>query len=149
VRGAAADCAFCGIVRGEIAAHLVLEEEAIVAFLDRRPLFPGHVLLVPREHHETLVDLPEPLLAPLFGGARLLAEAIRTAMRAEGTFLAINNVVSQSVPHLHVHVVPRRKGDGLRGLFWPRTPYASEAEAIAAANAIRAGVSRIRNRRDG
>jgi histidine triad (HIT) family protein len=105
-----------------------------VAFLDHRPLFPGHCLLVPRAHHETLLDLPPPLVAPLFLAARLLAGAVQEAMSAEGSFVALNNRVSQSVPHLHVHVVPRRFKDGMRGFFWPRQKYES-AEAMRRAQA--------------
>lgn len=130
-------CVFCAVVAGEAPAHLVLDEPDVVAFLDIRPLFPGHVLLVPRVHHDTLVDVRADLLAPLFGAAQRLAVAVRDAMGAQGTFVAMNNVVSQSVPHLHVHVVPRTKGDGLRGFFWPRTKYASEDEAAEVARRIR------------
>jgi histidine triad (HIT) family protein len=114
------------------------EDEHAVGFLDVRPLFPGHVLLVPREHHETLADLPPRLLTPLFAAAQRLAVAVEGAMEARGTFVAMNNRVSQSVPHLHVHVVPRRPKDGLRGFFWPRTRYGDEAEAAAVAARIRA-----------
>jgi histidine triad (HIT) family protein len=119
-------CVFCAIVGGESAAEVVFQDEHSVAFLDARPLFPGHVLLVPREHVETLADVPEALIAPLFLNAQRLARAVETALAAEGTFVAMNNRVSQSVPHLHIHVVPRRKGDGLRGFFWPRSKYADE-----------------------
>lgn len=131
---AAADCTFCAIVAGEIEAEIVLEDELAVGFLDHRPLFAGHVLLVPRDHHETLEELPDELVEPLFAAARRLARAVRRAMDAEGTFVAMNNRVSQSVPHLHVHVVPRRRKDGLRGFFWPRNPY-SDPKAIAEAAA--------------
>lgn len=139
---AAADCRFCAIVAGELAAEVVHEDERTVGFLDRRPLFAGHVLLVPRQHHETIEDLPTELVEPLFANARRLAAAVRTAMEAEGTFIAINNVVSQSVPHLHVHIVPRRRQDGLRGFFWPRNPYADEAEMRAAGEALRAELAK-------
>ena len=108
-----------------------------VAFLDHRPLFPGHVLLVPREHHVTIEDLPDDQVGPLFTNARRLAGAVREAMDAQGTFVAMNNVVSQSVPHLHVHIVPRRRKDGLRGFFWPRTKYGGAEEMAAAGAAIR------------
>lgn len=121
-------CTFCAIVAGDVGAHLVTAEETVVAFLDQRPLFPGHVLVVPRAHHETLLDLPPDLTAPFFHAVRRVAAAVTSAMAAQGTFVAMNNVVSQSVPHLHVHVVPRTKGDGLRGFFWPRQRYVSEAE---------------------
>ncbi|SEC19140.1 histidine triad (HIT) family protein [Paramicrobacterium humi] len=123
-REARSDCAFCRIVAEEESAEIVLANEAVVGFLDRRPVFKGHVLLVPREHVETLPELPDRLIDPLFGAARLLAAALPAAYQAQGTFVAMNNVVSQSVKHLHIHVVPRTKGDGLRGFFWPRTTYA-------------------------
>ena len=109
----------------------MLDTDAIVAFLDHRPLFPGHCLVIPREHVETLGDLPGPLTAPLFDAAAAVARALEGGLGADGTFVAINNRVSQSVPHLHVHVVPRTKGDGLRGFFWPRTKYASPDEQAA------------------
>jgi histidine triad (HIT) family protein len=121
----ASDCIFCQIVAGSLAAPIVFEDESSLAFLDHRPVFPGHVLLVPRQHYETLADLPVELLQPFFGDAQLIARAVEQAMGAEGTFVAINNRVSQSVPHLHVHIVPRRKKDGLRGFFWPRQKYES------------------------
>ena len=114
-----------------------------LAFLDFRPLFPGHSLLIPRAHHETLGDLPDELVEPLFSNARLLSVAVRDAMDAQGSFVAINNVVSQSVPHLHVHIVPRVRKDGLRGFFWPRRKYADEAEMGAAAESVRQAVSRL------
>jgi histidine triad (HIT) family protein len=122
-------CVFCQIVAGEIAAHIVFEDEISVAFLDSRPLFPGHCLLVPREHVETFADLPGGLIGPFFANAQRLSGAVERGMEAEGTFVAMNNRVSQSVAHLHVHIVPRRKKDGLRGFFWPRTPYGSEEAA--------------------
>src|SRR5918995_3453900 len=118
-------CPFCEIVAGRQPAHVVLDDEATLAFLDARPLFPGHTLLVPREHHETLADLPADLVGPLFTNAQLLSRAIPEAMGKPGSFVALNNVVSQSVPHLHLHVVPRKPKDGLRGFFWPRTKYES------------------------
>jgi histidine triad (HIT) family protein len=129
-------CVFCAIVAGDEPAHVVLDDEAGLAFLDVRPLFPGHVLLVPREHHETLTDLPPDQVEPLFSRARLLAGAVEEAMGAKGTFVAMNNRVSQSVPHLHVHVVPRTKGDGLRGFFWPRTRYDGDDHMAATAARI-------------
>ena len=129
-------CVFCEIVAGRQPAHVVLDDEVALAFLDTRPLFPGHSLLVPRAHHETLADLPEESIEPLFATARRLSVLIRDAMGAEGSFVAMNNTVSQSVPHLHVHVVPRVKGDGLRGFFWPRTKYGSDDEAASYAERI-------------
>jgi histidine triad (HIT) family protein len=137
-------CRFCAIVAGEEPAHVVFEDEISIAFLDHRPLFPGHSLLVPREHYETIWDLPDELVGPLFANAKSLSEAIRTAMGSQGAFIALNNVVSQSVPHVHIHVVPRRRKDGLRGFFWPRTKYASEKEARAAAGAVHSAVERLR-----
>jgi len=132
-----ADCLFCSIAAGETEAEIVWEGEQTLAFLDHRPLFAGHALLVPREHHATIEDLPGELVAPLFADAQRLAGAVRAAMGAQGSFVAMNNVVSQSVPHMHVHVVPRNRKDGLRGFFWPRNPYADEAEMQAAGAAIR------------
>ncbi|MDQ3729605.1 MAG: HIT family protein [Actinomycetota bacterium] len=134
----APDCLFCRIVGGDEPALLVLEDESCVAFLDVRPLFHGHTLLVPRPHYETLADLPAELVEPLFARAQRLSTAVRDAMGAQGSFVAINNIVSQSVPHLHVHVVPRVRKDGLRGFFWPRTKYRSDAEAAGVAARIRA-----------
>ena len=135
------DCVFCAIVAGETPAHVVHEDGTTLAFLDVRPVFPGHVLLVPRDHHETLTDLPPALVEPLFGVAQRLAGAVQAAMDAHGTFVAMNNTVSQSVPHLHVHVVPRRRKDGLRGFFWPRQRYAGEDDMAETAARIRAAVS--------
>jgi histidine triad (HIT) family protein len=137
-------CRFCAIVRGELDGHVVLEDERSLAFLDHRPLFPGHSLLVPREHHETLADLPEDLLAELFSNARLLSRAVETGLGAQGSFVAINNRVSQSVPHLHVHVVPRTKGDGLRGFFWPRQKYRDEEHADETRRALSDAVAGLR-----
>jgi histidine triad (HIT) family protein len=131
-----AGCKFCQIIAGEIPAHFVLDTDDVVAFLDHRPLFPGHTLVVPRDHVETLADLPEDRVGPFFRQVQRVEAAVRTAMEAEGSFVAENNVVSQSVPHLHVHVVPRRRKDGLRGFFWPRTRYASDAQMAAVAARI-------------
>jgi histidine triad (HIT) family protein len=142
---AQADCAFCEIVGGRRDGHPVLEDEVSFAFLDQRPLFPGHTLLVPREHYETLIDLPDELVGPLFANARLLAHAMERAFEAEGSFVAINNRVSQSVPHLHVHVVPRRRKDGLRGFFWPRHKYRDETHAAETAETLRATVELLRS----
>jgi len=122
------DCLFCRIVSGEVPAVVVFEDKNTMAFLDHRPLFPGHTLLVPREHAETLADLPAAQVGPLFENAQLLSRIVEAAMEAEGTFVALNNRVSQSVPHLHVHVVPRRRKDGLKGFFWPRTKYKGPEE---------------------
>lgn len=130
-------CIFCDIVAGSQTADVVYEDDVSMAFLDIRPVFPGHTLLVPRDHYETLPDLPGELIAPLFAAAQLLAQAIPAALDAHGTFVAINNKISQSVPHLHVHVVPRRAKDGLRGFFWPRTKYRSDEERSRIAGSIR------------
>ncbi|HEV2813885.1 MAG TPA: HIT domain-containing protein [Solirubrobacteraceae bacterium] len=135
-------CVFCKIINGEAEAHVVLDDDRFLAFLDVRPLFPGHVLLVPKEHHETLWDLPEELHEGLARRTKQLAVAVRTAMESTGIFTATNNVVSQSVPHLHVHVVPRNFKDGLRGFFWPRTKYSSDDEAAGVAARISAACSR-------
>ena len=133
-------CVFCRIVAGDAPAHVAFEDEVAVGFLDIRPLFRGHVLLVPRDHVGTLPDLPAEQVGPLFERARRLAAAMVDALGAQGSFVALNNTVSQSVPHLHVHVVPRTKGDGLRGFFWPRTTYDDEAQAAETAARIRAAV---------
>jgi histidine triad (HIT) family protein len=129
-------CVFCQIVAGEVPSHRVLETDDLVAFLDTRPVFRGHVLLVPREHVETLPDLPAELRDPFVAAAQQIATGVKDAFGAQGSFVAINNTVSQSVPHLHLHVVPRTKGDGLRGFFWPRTKYA-DGEAAAYAERLR------------
>jgi histidine triad (HIT) family protein len=126
-------CVFCQIVAGDVPGHLVLETDDLVAFLDTRPVFKGHVLLVPRDHVETLPDLPAGLRDPFLAAAQRIATAVKDGLGAQGSFVAVNNTVSQSVPHLHLHVVPRTKGDGLRGFFWPRTKYAAgEPETYAA-----------------
>lgn len=124
-------CAFCEIVSGRRPALVVFESQTMLGFLDHRPLFPGHVLVIPRPHCATIEDLPEESAGPLLSVVRRTAAAVRNAVDAEGTFMAINNVVSQSVPHLHVHVVPRRRGDGLRGFFWPRVGYDDDGHAEA------------------
>jgi histidine triad (HIT) family protein len=130
-------CTFCAIAAGEMDAHRVLEQGSCVAFLDTRPLFPGHVLVIPRAHRESLADLTADELASVFGETQRLCRAIEGVLGAEGTFVAMNNRVSQSVAHAHVHVVPRRKGDGLRGFFWPRQKYANDAEAAQVAAKLR------------
>jgi histidine triad (HIT) family protein len=130
-------CQFCTIVAGDTPAFRVLDDDVAVAFLDARPVFPGHTLLVPRVHVETLADLPTELLEPLFTRAQWLARAMEDGLGAAGSFVAMNNRVSQSVPHLHVHVVPRQFKDGLRGFFWPRTKYADDAEAEGYAQKLR------------
>lgn len=137
------DCVFCRIVAGEAPAAVVLDEPDTMAFLDQRPVFPGHVLLVPRRHVDTLTDLPADLVPPLFTAAQRLARALVDGLGAQGTFVAVNNVVSQSVPHLHVHVVPRTKGDGLRGFFWPRVKYDGPEHMDAVAGTIRVALGRL------
>ena len=139
----ASGCTFCNIARGDVESHVVLEDQVSVAFLDHRPLFPGHCLLVPRDHCETLADLPDSLVAPLFANARLLARAMEVGLEAEGSFVAINNRVSQSIPHLHIHVVPRRQGDGLRGFFWPRQHYPSREAMVEVQEALRSAVAQV------
>jgi histidine triad (HIT) family protein len=138
----AAACAFCAIAAGEVEAHHVVDDELVVAFLDARPVFKGHTLVVPRAHVETLAELPATLVVPLFTTVQRIAAAVPAALGAHGTFVAMNNVVSQSVPHLHVHVVPRRRKDGLRGFFWPRERYADDAEAADHAGRLRAALGK-------
>lgn len=137
-------CLFCSIAGGETPAHVVFEDDRCLAFLDHRPLFEGHSLLIPRAHHSTLGDLPEPEVGPLFGVARLIARSMESALGCDGTFVAVNNRVSQSVPHLHVHIVPRRRKDGLRGFFWPRHRYESDHEMSAVAARLRTEIDLAR-----
>jgi histidine triad (HIT) family protein len=131
------DCLFCRIVAGTTPAQIVLADDVAVAFLDARPVFKGHLLVAPRQHYVTLPDLPSDLVGPLFSRVQRLSAAVPAALGAQGTFVALNNIVSQSVPHLHVHVVPRTRGDGLRGFFWPRVKYASDEEAAGYARRLR------------
>lgn len=138
-------CTFCKMIRGEIPSRPVFEDETSFAFLDHRPLFHGHLLLAPKKHFATLVDLPAELIAPLFGSARLLARAVEEGLGAEGSFIAINNRVSQSVPHLHIHVVPRRRGDGLKGFFWPRHAYKNNDEIVRVQQTLRATIASLRS----
>ena len=138
-----ATCLFCKITAGEMAARLVFEDAVSLAFLDHRPVFPGHCLLIPKDHYETLADLPGNLIEAFFKNTQLLARAIESAMEAHGTFVAMNNRVSQSVPHFHVHVVPRRRKDGLKGFFWPRYPYKNEEAADAVQSAVRNSVDAL------
>jgi histidine triad (HIT) family protein len=137
-------CAFCQIAAGLVPAPVVFQDERFLAFLDHRPLFPGHCLLIPRAHYETLPDLPVGDTGPLFERARLLCQAVEQATGGHGTFLAVNNRVSQSVPHLHVHIVPRRQKDGLRGFFWPRKKYRDDAELEETRAAIETAIGRLR-----
>lgn len=138
------DCLFCRIVSGEVPAVIVYEDQHSVGFLDHRPLFHGHTLLVPREHVETLGELPVSEVEPFFKTVQLLSREVETGLDAEGTFVAMNNRVSQSVPHLHVHVVPRRKKDGLKGFFWPRTKYKNEEEMLAVKKSIASAIERAK-----
>ncbi len=133
-------CVFDQVATGAVQAHMVLEEDAFIGFLDHRPVFDGHVLVVPRAHYPRLADLPEPMLGGLLAAGRRVATAQRAVLGAEGTFFALNEVVSQSVPHVHLHVVPRRFGDGLRGFLWPRHRYPSEEAAASLAHRLRAAL---------
>jgi histidine triad (HIT) family protein len=144
VADSAANCLFCKIAARTVPAPVVFEDETSLAFLDHRPVFPGHTLLIPKQHSETLADLPAWLIQPFFAAAQLISRAVESALAADGTFVAINNRVSQSVPHLHVHIVPRRKKDGLRGFFWPRQPYKTEQEAENFRKTIADTVLRLR-----
>jgi histidine triad (HIT) family protein len=141
-------CPFCQIIRGEVPAYIVFEDEVSLAFLDRRPLFPGHCLLVPKAHHPTLLDLPADLIGPLFTNAQRLARAVEQGLTAEGTFVALNNRISQSVPHLHIHIVPRRKKDGLKGFFWPRQRYQSETAMLEIQQKLRSVLAGTRSSQD-
>ncbi|MGH3447199.1 MAG: HIT family protein [Nocardioidaceae bacterium] len=133
-------CVFCQIVAGDRSAYVVMESPEVVAFLDSRPVFKGHALVVPRPHVDTLTALPDELGVPFLTAVQRVAAAMQEGLGAQGSFVAVNNVVSQSVPHLHAHVVPRTKGDGLRGFFWPRTTYADEDEAAAYADKLSAAL---------
>ena len=137
----AGGCVFCAVVAGSEPSHVVLDEPDLIAFLDYRPVFKGHVLVIPREHVVTLPELPAELLAPLFGAVARCCTAVVEALGAQGSWVAENNIVSQAVPHLHVLVVPRTKGDGLRGFFWPRQKYDGEAEMAEYAARLRASLS--------
>lgn len=138
-----ANCLFCKIIAGELRAAVVFEDESSLAFLDHRPVFPGHSLLVPKIHCETLADLSHKLIGPFFQNAQLLSRAVEEGLEAHGTFVGINNRVSQSVPHLHVHIVPRRRKDGLRGFFWPRHKYESDEQMSQIQEAIKSAVAQF------
>src|SRR5437763_16492663 len=139
-------CLFCAIIREEERAYTVFEDDLSLAFLDRRPLFPGHCLLVPKVHYETLANLPASLVGPLFQNAQLLERPIEERLQADVTFVAINNRVSQSVPHMHMHLVPRHKKDGLKGFFWPRQRYQNEATLLYIQETLRSAVISISSR---
>jgi histidine triad (HIT) family protein len=137
------ECLFCRIAAGEHPAEVVFSDDVSIGFLDIRPVFHGHTLLIPCDHHETLADLPAELIERYFTNVQLLSRAIPAAMGAQGSFVAINNVVSQSVAHLHCHVVPRVKKDGLRGFFWPRHKYSHDEHMVQTAESIRAELGRL------
>jgi histidine triad (HIT) family protein len=139
-------CRFCQVIRGAVESYVVFEDAVSLAFLDHRPIFPGHCLLIPKTHYETFLDVPAPLLAPLFANVQLLAQAMETGLQAEGSFVAINTRVSQSVPHLHVHVVPRRRQDGLRGFFWPRQRYEDTAAIVTIQTRLRTALATLQAR---
>lgn len=139
------NCVFCKILAKSIHAPIVFENGDVLVFLDHRPIFPGHCLVIPKTHLETIQDLPDSVVAPLFFTARLLASAMESGLHAEGAFIAANNRVSQSVPHFHIHVVPRRKGDGLKGFFWPRRKYHDDQEIEETLAALRSAIRELEN----
>jgi histidine triad (HIT) family protein len=141
-------CLFCRMIQGEVATPVVYESEVAFAFLDHRPLFPGHCLVLPRRHIETLATVPPEVLGPFFAEVQLVTRAVEVAMEAQGSFVAMNNRISQSVPHLHVHVVPRNRGDGLKGFFWPRTRYASGDETERVRALVEAGIRALNGTED-
>ena len=140
------NCVFCKILTKAVEAPIIFEDKHALVFLDHRPLFPGHCLVIPKAHLETIQDLPDEVLAPLFSTARLLAQAVEVGLHSEGTFVAANNRVSQSVPHFHIHVVPRRKGDGLKGFFWPRRKYKDEGEMKSVLAALQSAIAEKRSK---
>jgi histidine triad (HIT) family protein len=137
-------CVFCRIVAGEVEAASVYEDENTIVFLDKSPLFPGHCLVCPKKHYNTLPDVPPAGLLPLMGVAQLMCRAVEQGLGAEGSFVAVNNKVSQSVPHLHVHVIPRKKRDGMKGFFWPRHPYADNSAMLDTQSKLRSAVTYLR-----
>jgi histidine triad (HIT) family protein len=139
-------CKFCQIVSGEAESYIVFEDKVSLAFLDYRPLFHGHCLLVPKNHYGTLLDLPVSLITPLFNNVQLLAHAVEKGLQSEGSFVAINNRVSQSVPHLHIHIVPRRRKDGLKGFFWPRHPYKDKESVVKIQKVLRDTIAQIQSK---
>ena len=139
------NCPFCSIIEKSVNATIVFENETSLAFLDHRPLFPGHCLLVPKEHYETLADLPADVVGPFFLDVQMLSRAVEIALEAQGSFVAMNNRVSQSVPHLHVHIVPRSKGDGLKGFFWPRTKYKTDTHLSDVQSLIQDAIRKIQH----
>jgi|SRR5258708_6414925 len=143
-----AQCKFCELVQGKLEAGIVFEDSVSIAFLDHRPLFPGHSLLIPKDHYETLLDLNTALITSLFSNAQLLSRSMEEGLGAEGSFVAVNNRVSQSVPHFHIHVVPRRRKDGLKGFFWPRQKYRDESHMAQVADELRSAIGRLSQVRD-
>jgi histidine triad (HIT) family protein len=139
------DCVFCKIATGQIDSYVVYEDELTIVFLDNGPLFPGHCLVCPKAHYDTLMDVPASKLEPLFATAQIISRAIEKGIAAEGSFVAVNNRVSQSVPHLHVHVIPRRRGDGMKGFFWPRRPYKNEQEMAEVRDRLRAAITSLQS----
>jgi histidine triad (HIT) family protein len=137
-------CVFCRIIGGEVPSHVVFEDDITLAFLDHRPLFPGHCLLVPKQHYETLLELPPTCFTPMMANTQLLARAVERGLEAHGSFVAVNNRVSQSVPHLHIHIVPRRRKDGLKGFFWPRQPYKDETAVVQVQQMLRQTIVHMR-----
>ncbi len=138
-------CRFCKIISKEEKSYIVFEDSFSIAFLDKRPLFPGHTLLIPKKHLSTVDDLDRSLTVVIFNNLRLINKAVEVATDSQGTFVAINNKVSQSIPHLHIHVVPRRKKDGLRGFFWPRNPYRDQKHMEEVAFGIKNVVEKLRS----
>ena len=139
------DCVFCKIAAGEIDSYVVYEDDRTIVFLDNGPLFPGHCLVCPKVHYDTLMDVPSDRLEPLFAATQIIARAVEKGLAAEGSFIAVNNKVSQSVPHLHVHVIPRRKGDGLKDFFWPRRPYKNNEEMAETRDRLRDAITSLRS----
>jgi len=137
------NCLFCKIIKRELSSYIVFEDEISMAFLDNRPLFLGHCLLVPRDHYPTLIDLPTKLITPLFTNVQLLVKAVEKGLEAEGSFVAINNRISQSVPHLHIHIVPRRHKDGLKGFFWPRQHYKDQDTILKIQNILQTTIAQL------
>ncbi len=137
-------CLFCHIAQGEMASAIVYEDDLSLAFLDHRPVFYGHTLLIPKAHYATLPDLPAALLGPLWANAQLLCRAVELGLGAEGSLVLINNKVSQSVAHVHIHIIPRRRGDGLRGFLWPRLSYRDEAHLVEVRDALRQAVAALK-----
>jgi histidine triad (HIT) family protein len=137
-------CVFCKIARRAIPAETIYEDSHSIVFLDNGPLFAGHCLVCPRQHYDTLMDVPPELLQPLFANVQMIARAVEAGLGAEGSFIAVNNKISQSVPHLHVHVIPRRRKDGMKGFFWPRRPYRDQDELRETADALRRAVDALK-----